>query len=171
MPNDLDSWVNPAVPRCPAPCLGWRPALLVPWRASAPWSPRRSMAKSWPEAWDRSCPTWLQLGRIFVNRDLLLLQVSGFARDFSDNAQESEFCVIQSRESNAEHVALISLRCCTCMLTGTREVPVSMGALILYLTMPLLCTGSLPRGIFSFAIWSLASSLASKPLHHTTQDC
>lgn len=64
----------------------------------------------------------------------------------------------------------VSPRYHTSMPMRMQKVPVSMEALILCFTMPLLCTGSLPKGIFSFAIWFLASSLALKPLHHATQD-
>lgn len=58
------------------------------------------------------------LGRISVNRDLLHLQMSAFVRNISDNAQNPDFYVIQSRKSKVEQVAVVPLGYCTCMLTG-----------------------------------------------------
>lgn len=85
------------------PCLSpwWASAVPGPQGGAGPGS---TLAKSWPEAWDCFIAAALReafLGRIFVNTDLLHLQMSGFASNFSDNAQYPEFCVIQSVQCRA----------------------------------------------------------------------
>lgn len=97
--------------------------------------------------------------------------MSGLVRNFSKKTMNGTLNFVLFRVKKAmQSTWLISPWCRTCVSTRMQEVPVSMGALILCLTKPLFCTGSRAKGIFSFAIWSLARGLAWKPPHRTAQD-
>lgn len=94
-------------PGFPASLLGWTPAPPGPQGDAGPCS---RLEKSWPGP---QIPCLIAavlgkalMGRIFVNRELLNLWISGFTTDFSHNAEDPEFCVIQSWKSNAQHMAL-----------------------------------------------------------------